>query len=145
MPPLTEGFHVLKSIGSFMADGNTSDKIAHSKEQTTTRELKIQALMGNIGIAVDNVKALYKSTENWRKGWKTLYSKEGWSGLWKKITGAQQFQHGISTAVATGAGMSKWRHIGCNWRVCDGGGRPCQQTLVPTTRRCRTGRLGCDR
>ena len=84
MPPLTEGFHVLKSMGSFMADGNTSDKIATSKEQTTTRELKIQALMGNIGIAVDNVKALYKSTENWRKGWKTLYSKEGWSGLWKK-------------------------------------------------------------
>ena len=105
MPPLTEGFHVLKSIGSFMADGNTSDKIAHSKEQTTTRELKIQALMGKIGIAVDNVKALYKSTENWRKGWKTLYSKEGWSGLWKKITGAKQFQHGISTAVATGTAM----------------------------------------
>ena len=105
MPPQTESFHVLKTIGSFLADGNHTEKVGETNQQTTTRELKIQKLMGNIGIAVDNVKAIYKSTENWRKGWKTLYSKEGWSGLWKKITGAQQFQHGISTAVATGAGM----------------------------------------
>ena len=105
MPPHTEGFHVLKSIGSFLADGNHSDKIATSKEQTSTREEKIKTLMGRIGVAVDTVKALHKSTENWREGWKSMWSKEGWSGLWQKITGAQEFQHGIATAVATGAGM----------------------------------------
>ena len=105
MPPQTEGFHVLKTIGSFLADGNHSEKIATSKEQTSTREEKIKTLMGRIGIAVDTVKALHKSTENWTEGWKTMWSKEGWSGLWRKITGAQEFQHGIATAVATGAGM----------------------------------------
>ena len=83
MPPQTEGFHVLKTIGSFLADGNYSEKIATSKEQTSTREEKIKTLMGRIGVAVDTVKALHKSTENWREGWKSMWSKEGWSGLWQ--------------------------------------------------------------
>ena len=48
MPPQTEGFHVLKTIGSFLADGNHSEKIATSKEQTSTREEKIKTLMGMI-------------------------------------------------------------------------------------------------
>ena len=105
MPPQMDSFHSLKAIGSFLKDGNHDDSIGIAKEQTSTRELKIQSLMSKIGIAVDTVKALHKSTENWREGWKTVWSTEGWSGLWKKITGAQEFQHGIATAVATGAGM----------------------------------------
>ena len=105
MPPQIDGFHALKAIGSFLADGNHSEKIATSKEQQSSREIKIKSLMSKIGIAVDTVKELHKSTENWRDGWKTVWSKEGWSGLWNKITGAQEFQHGIATAVAAGAGM----------------------------------------
>ena len=102
MPPQTDSFHVLKPIGSFVKDGTVPDKIATDKEQTSTRELKIHDLMGHLGIAIDNVKALHKSTEHWRSGFKTIWSKEGWGGLWRKITGAQEFQTGIATAVATG-------------------------------------------
>ena len=34
MPPQTENFHMLKTIGSFLADGNTSDKISTQRTQT---------------------------------------------------------------------------------------------------------------
>ncbi len=145
--PQTEGFHVLKTIGSFIKDGTVADKVRNTKTQvTSTRDTKLQDLMSHIGIAVDNVRALHKSTEHWQDGWKTMWSKEGWSGLWKKITGAREFQTGIATAVATGtAAIAEGASGGTLGAIGAFILEADQQALGGAPRRVSHGRLGRDR
>ena len=85
------GFHSLLKH-NFKSDSRVHTEIPKRDRQENPRIAQIKGLMGNLGIAVDNMKELYSDHGG------------SFKGLWNKLVGSDAFTLGIQEVVAYGAG-----------------------------------------
>ena len=81
----------MSSVANFNSDSKVHSEIHEAGRQDSPRIAQIKKLMGNIGIPIDNISALYAEGG-------------GWKGLWNKMIGSEAFQLGLTEVVAYGVG-----------------------------------------
>ena len=65
----------MSSVANFNSDSKVHSEIHKAGRQDSPRIAQIKKLMGNIGIPIDNISALYAEGG-------------GWKGLWNKMIGS---------------------------------------------------------